>query len=922
MSRFPSFRTVLATALLMLAPTALAAETPPADTTQPTDDLAGIQADDVITVTGTRLDEDPTTRVLVITAQEIAERGLATTEEIIRSIPQNFATINSFNNTTPTGTLDTRLGALGLGVATVNLRGLGSRNTLVLVNGRRVAGVAGADEFFANIRNIPAASIERVEILLDGAGAVYGSDAVGGVVNIILKQDYTGVNLTGHYEDSATGGDHNRVGANLGYSWSGGNVTATLSREERDPVNNHKTGYTTRDYRSRFGGKEDYNFVGTIRPRSALVSVSRWGPFRILPPGNDGKNAQPGDFVATTPADYRDLVKRDASGATEDQSGTLAVNHTFRDKLTLRGEVIWQESTTESQATQIVLNTLRVPASNAFNRFGQDVFVRYDAQAEIDAGLLSPGRSTSVREHRRYLIGLDYAWRDTMGLVFDHVSAVSDGFRRQYRFAPRSIVATEVRNERLAALLASSDPNEAANFFGDGSGQNPTIAEFYLPFSQDTDRSYTRMTTSYFRGDVFDAPGGRAEVVVGGEARQEWLRDLDFSQEVERGIGVAKPTRDLTAAFFEVRVPLFGPGNERRGVKSLTVAAKARWDKYETEGAVGEEPNDPNDPSAGTRGLIVKATFANVAPYLGIAYQPIDNLTVRISRASGFVAPRFRNLFSRQRIDQPFFTFDPLLGRFVQAHVRFGSNPDLNPELSTTFTAGVEWAPTWVEDLHIELYYSDVDIRDRIASNFELGQLLPAEIYGNIPQFFERAEDGSLITAISTSVNISRRVSKALDFSVAKTFRHATGDFLVGLHYNRILNQYDQAFRGTEKVNSVGRSVGIDRYKAALNLNWTRGATTVSAFVSHTPSYVNNEHARQTVRDIPNMRVSSWTTLDMSVGYRFDNGVTLRAGGRDLLGRDFPFMLTGQGRPWDVKRVNLRGRVLFLDVSYDFGIGK
>ena len=869
---------------------------------------------EIVVVTGTRLGDDPTLRVEVLTAEEIAARGLTAAEDILRAIPQNLATINTYNNTSRLTSLDVALGELGIGVATANLRGLGSRNTLVLVNGRRIAGAAGVNEFFANVNSIPVAAIERVEISLDGGGAVYGSDAVGGVVNFILKRDYAGVHMSGRYEHSATGGDSNRLDANLGYSWGDGNATAIVARTESDPVNNHKTGFTTRDYRSRLGPGDEYNFVGTLRPRSGLVATSQWGPFLILPPGNDGSNAQPDDFGPVTAEDYRDVVVPDAGAATEDVSVTLAANHTLFEKLTLRGEVLWRESTTRARAAGARLNSVLVPESNAFNNFGRNVVARYDAQREIDDGLLSPGATTGAHEHNRYALRLDYAWSDTAQVVVDHTYAFSDGFRRVYRFNPRaSVVATEAQNDRLVELLASSDPNVALNFFGDGSGQNATIAEFYLPQLQDTDRAYVRTTTAYFRGGVFNAPGGRAYLAVGGETRSEWIEDLDFGSHVEFGIGVAKPTRDLRAAFVEAQLPLFGRENARPGLQRLVVTAKLRRDSYETEGAAGEtEDSAPR---------LVRATFANVAPYLGIAYTPFADLTVRVSHAEGFVAPRFRELFDRSTRDFAFFAIDPLTGLFVPTRVVSGSNPDLKPELSTTLTMGFDWTPSFVEGLGVEVYYSDVDIRDRIAGNIELARLLPAEVYGNLPQFFERAEDGTLLTAISTFVNISRRATSSLDLKVRKTFATDRGEWLVELRHNRVLDYFDQPFAGGDRISMVGKSLGIDHYKTALQLRWRRGPTTVNAFLNHTPSYVNNDHFWNAARNIPEAKVSSWTTLDASVQHRFDNGISLQVGGRDLLGRDFPFMLSQGGNPWDAKRVDLRGRVLFLNVSYSFGAG-
>lgn len=888
-------------------------------------------APECLTVVGTRLDHDPTTRVLVMTAADINARGLSTAEEIVRAIPQHFSTVNSFNNTLPIATaIDERYGATGLGISTANLRGLGSRNTLVLVNGRRVAGITGAADFVANLRHIPAAAIERVEIQLDGGGAVYGSDAVGGVLNIVLKDDYVGFNLAGRFEHSATGGDQNRLVANYGYSWAGGNATLTASRTESDPVNNHKAGYTTRDYRPRFGDGPQWDFVSQNHPRSGIVSTSQWGPWTILPPGNDGRNAQPEDFRPITSADFVDYVMRDAGGANTDTSFALNVAHTFDSlfgagDLTVHGEAYLDEAETVSQQVRYTIAAMLVPASNAFNNFGRDMVVQYDASTEAANGLIPPGKTLTVREHRRYQVGFEYEWSDTKRVVVDHTIAVGDGYARIFNFAPRSAAASELIIESLRDLLASSDPAIAPNFFGDGSAQNPSIADFYQPIARDSDRSYVSTTNAYWRGDLFNAPGGPMLLAVGGEMRSEWFNDRDDNVEETgpHGIGVAKPTRDVTAAYVELRLPLIGADNARPGLQSLVISAKGRYDSYETEGAVGEK-EDPNDPTSKVANLM-KIKFSNVAPYFGIAWRPTEDLLVRASHAEGFVVPRFRAMFRRSRQDAPrVFIWDPLIQPpnlpFVFARNVSGSNPDLRPEVSTTVSLGADWTVPFTPDMRLSINYSDVEIRDRIAGNIAFAQLLPREVYGNMPQFFVRDENGKLLTAINTSVNISERVSRAMDISLSKSFNGDYGRVLVELDYYRVLRHYDRAFSGSEPINALGLSQGVDRYKTGLNVEWARNNTVVNAYIAHTPSYRNNDHERGLGAQglIPIMRVASWTTLDLSARHRFDNGIAVRVGGRDLLGRDFPFMLTRYGQPWDTKRVDLRGRVLFLDVSYEF----
>ncbi len=874
-------------------------------------------------VTGSRLVTDPTSRVLVITAEDIASRGLSSAEEVIRALPHNFSTINSFTNLNfGSEVLDTNLGALGLGTSTANLRGLGSRNTLVLVNGRRIAGAAGNQDFFANVRHIPAAAIDRVEVLLDGGGSIYGSDAIGGVINIVLKQDFTGGNVTARNENSSTEGDRNRYSASFGFSWDKGNITTTLSRTESDSVDTNATGYTTRDHSPRFGGDERYNFIGTRQPRSAVVGLSRWGPFNmILPPGNDGRNAQPADFVAVTPADYLDWVPDEAGGGNEDTSIHLSIRHEFFDSVTLQAEMLRTRAESFRGISTFGFSSLLVPASNAFNNFGRDVYVQYDASTEIELGLLPPSEQTDVSEQERLVLGVEHVISPRLGWHVDYVQSTSEGAGVQYMFGPDSGTLDDPAiDARLAELLASADPSMAVNFFGDGTGQNPTIAEFHVGFAADRDRSSTTSLEFQSRAKLYELPGGWINMVAGGEMREEAVEDLADDFQEERGVGVKRPTRDLTAFFVETLVPIFGKDNGRAGMRELNVKIAARRDSYETEGAVGDLP--VTEPGATALPNLMKAEFSSTTMEYGVNWRPISELELTLKHSEGFRAPRFSQLFSRFRLDRQGPTWDPLTRTFPFARQQFGSNPDLKPEVSDTLNAGISWTPGWGRGLLMTVDYSDVDIRDRLASSGELSQLLPVEEYAWLPQFFERAEDGTLISSTSTTINIARRVSRSVDLHISKPFDTDIGRFATELEYSRVLEQYDQAIPGSTKAGFVGESVGVDRYKLKGAVTWYADPTSVTVTINHRPGYLNNDFENSFFRNLPNMPVASYTTVDITAKHRFEMGLTIRAGGRNVFDKKPPFMLSSTGSPYDARRVDLRRRVLFFELAYDFDFEK
>ena len=901
----------LSTALVIASIGAIGQE---ADAPEEEDDEGVVEE---MTVVGTRLIHgDPSARVDLMTAEDIALAGLTTAEEVIRSIPQNFSTINRGTNLSIDGVLDSNLGALGLGVATANLRGLGSANTLVLVNGRRLAGAAGQGEFFANIRDLPAAAIERVEVYHDGGSAVYGSDAIAGVINIVLRQDFRGLRVTARAEDSNHGADQQRTSVFGGWGWGEGSMSATVSFTESDSIVRSKIGSTTVDYRDRFGDDEKYDFRNPNAGRSGLVGLSRWGPFNlILPPGNDGRNAQPADFRPATPDDRLDAVSSDAGGTQEDTSVTLAAHHSFFDKLTLHTEVVWTEANTRSRVNVLSGGVaFAVPASNAFNNFGREVHVAYAPRTEVELGLIPEAFQTSQTEQLRYIVGFDYAIAPKIALRVNYGRAESGAEGVQFNFGVRldRDNPDPARTARLAELLASDDPNVAVNFFGDGTGQNPTVAELLIPVGSRSDTTVNDSLDAYVTGDSsgwFELPAGPMDFVLGVERRREWLEDNGDNLLF---LGVARPTRDLDAVFLELSFPLVGKKGDAG--HSLTLITQARYDAYEVEGAVGTEV--PNDRTAAPN--LVKAKYTNVAPRFGVAWKPSREVTIQAAWSESFRSPTFGDLFSTNTLILSTRVFDPLSEQvFVPAILRFGPNPDLKPEISENIHLGVQYRPRWSEGMEIKVDYSEIDYQDRIAFGNELSRLLPPEEYGNLPQFFRREEDGTLIEAISRPVNISRRISRTLDILVSKRFRTERGDFTPRLHYHRVLEQCDQAIAGAECRAFVGELIGIDKYKVRGEVKWRKGSWTANLIVNYTPGYIGNYFENNTFRAIPNTDVGSYTTVDFTASYVFDNGVTLRGGGRNLLDREFPFVLNGS-QPYDSKRVDLRGRVLLLEASWSW----
>lgn len=126
----------------------------------------------------------------------------------------------------------------------------------------------------------------------------------------------------------------------------------------------------------------------------------------------------------------------------------------------------------------------------------------------------------------------------------------------------------------------------------------------------------------------------------------------------------------------------------------------------------------------------------------------------------------------------------------------------------------------------------------------------------------------------------------------------------------------DQAIKGSPCRPFVDELIGVDKYKLRGELKWAKDDWATNLLVHHTPGYIGNAFENNTFLAIPNTDVSSHTTVDFVTSYVFDNGLTLRGGGRNIFDREFPFALSPTGRPFDAKRVDVRGRVLLLEAAW------
>jgi outer membrane receptor protein involved in Fe transport len=841
---------------------------------------AGTTTDRVeqIVVTGSRLrNTEPTAHVIVITREEISKRGLSTAADIVRSLPQNLSSVNASSTTTAAGEADTPMGTLG--VTTANLRGLGSDATLVLVNGRRIASSPSFDGHGEiNLGTIPAAAIERVEVVLDGASAIYGSDAIGGVINFIMVKDFQGSTTKARYESGANGGDLWSVTQSLGSGWGSGHVMLTGEYRDLQGVDAFKAGWTTSDLRSRGGSDRRATFAGAPARIFDLNGA--------LPASFNGtENWTAADVTRANRVPFDIAAARGSDGSAKGTLGslTLSLEQQLGSRVTGFMDALYSRSKNHAEVGP-TFALLNVPASNPFNRLGTDLFVGYFFTHNT-------GVSESQIERLNVSTGVD------IQLPFRDWKV---NFTGSYG----------IEKSQAHATVIDPAVADTANIFGNGTAEGD-LSPFLQVESGDDPKSVARTLDVFTDGSVFALPGGDAKLGIGLQVRPE---SLDLRGAPTNRL-ITQPVSDVLkldgrAAFFEASVPLVGSGNSMPAVQSLRLSLAGRYDEYEFKGRF-HGPALPEE----TR------KFSKFNPRVGLLWNPVQQIAVRASWGRSFKAPALLTLGRGFEVI-PDFTVDvrdPVTGNIVQVPFARGGNPDLKPETADIWSGGLQWNPLFVQGLSVGVSFSAIDWTNRVEveaaddpSIWPFLDRLPSLIPRDLPVAAGGDGDPTTIDAgANVAVNLAKRTVHVLDFDVRQVIDTRLGAFNAQAAVTKTLKGFDRVLPGTPIVEQVETERGPDRLVWGAGLGWDRGHYGANLFAHYSSSY------RNTLSQVQS-RVDSYSTIDLTGFYQTDNGLRVNAGVLDLTDSSFPFIDSLRGS-YDPSRVDPRGRTAFIELSKSFG---
>lgn len=859
----------------------------------PVSSLSGSRAEapEELVVTGSRIrGAGPVgSEVVVLQRSQIEATGLATAAEVIRTLPQTTAIgANDDRFRSSASTINSEAGS------SVNLRGLGADATLTLLNGHRIA--PSGNGTFVDISAIPLAALERIEVVLDGASAIYGSDAIGGVVNFVLRRSYDGAETSGR---AGIGDGFRQFSASqtVGRSWEGGSLLGTYEYYHRTRLAASKRDYATNDLRG-FGGT-DFR-----RTNSNPGNISANGTTYAIPPSQNGVGIRPSGLVAGTVNLQDEWQGADLLPDQERHSALLSLSQEVTPSVRLFGDGLYsrRQFVTNTPATPI---TLTVPSSNPF-------FVSPVAGARTVSVLysliddLGPLRQQGTAVNYSFTGGaeaqLPNKWRAELSGTLS-----ADELHYNYFGFPQI--------QRLNTALADTNPATAFNPFADGGATNPaTLALISAPYRSRTGYR-VRSLNAEASGPLFSLPGGDVRLALGGEYRSERFEffTLSYSTSLSGSISAQAGNRRVKAAFGELLVPIVGNENALPLLQKLQLSFAGRWEKYSDFGS--------------TRN-----------PKVGLQWNPVADVAVRGSYGTSFKAPLFSQLVGTQAYSTQTVPNASAPGGQSSIVYLSGANPTLQPETATTWSVGAEWQPVALPGVSLGATYFSVDYAGRILSltTTDLASVLSRDdLYGPL---VTRGPTATAIQSIYSSPywsgsspqlpigqitaivdgrlrNVGVVKQNGFDIGLKYGFDTEIGSFALSANLTWLTSYKVARSSSAPQISFLATYGNPNDIRLRAGANWHRDALDAALYVNYVNGYDNPAGT-------PVTKVDSWATVDLQFRYDasaisgFTKGLSVTLSAQNVFDASPPFVNNLTGRyGFDPENANALGRVLSLNIT-------
>ncbi|MFZ2028849.1 MAG: TonB-dependent receptor [Vitreimonas sp.] len=850
--------------------------------------------DETIVVTGTRIRgaHPAGANLTTLDAQDMRETGRSTVQDVLQTLPQNF--MGGQNEVTQlqtnTGGQNSTFGS------SINLRGLGSDATLTLVNGRRLA--PGGLGNFVDISNIPLAAVDRVEILADGASATYGSDAVAGVVNIILSSHFDGQETTLRYGGVTDGRMRETIFSHvMGASNARGSIVAGYEYRDRDSLGmDERTLSASSDLRP-FGGD---NFSRNTSNPGNITRIGTTPVTIAIPHGQDGSHLTQADLLVGQ-VNLQNLdVDGDLFPSQHSNDAFVSAHYDLAPNFTVFADVFGGVRDARSRDTQLSA-TISVPESNAWRQLdhlftGQGpLTIAYNFAADLGPTRYKT-RAVSV------LGDAGFRWTPFGDWQIEGAASLGRQIEDQH-------FTNALNTSALTTALASSILNTAFNPFADGSNTDPAVLQSII-FRQDS-HANAEMNTLSLKADgpLFDLPAGTVRAALGVERRDESFT-IDLSKTV---LGVTSPlpiqppgSRTTDAVFGELYVPLVDASMHLPLVNTLDLSLSVRREQSDDYG------------SAQT-------------PKIGVQWGVTNDFSVRYTWGESFKAPQFQQILGdvtgTQGAAPP--SIDPNATNGSTGLFQLGGpNPDLKPERATNWTAGFDFIPSWLSGFEFHATYFDIDFRDRIARPGLVTAAFrnPAAYAGFLilnPTPAQIAQYRSLATRVSGTVppdgieaiydgrltNLSSQQIRGIDLSASYRLRTSIGELGVTANASDLLEFSSQPLSTLPSIDLLNTFNNPVDWKGRLGFLWRDRDWAALLSANYTNSYRDNV-------SIPTRRIASWTTYDLQISHHFgdEHGADIALNVLNLTDEQPPFVNNAIGIGFDPANASLLGRFVSLEL--------
>ncbi|MFT6977544.1 MAG: iron complex outermembrane receptor protein [Shewanella psychromarinicola] len=890
-----------------------------------------------ISVTGSRIIREGAvapTPVTVITGDELLSTGVTNIGEALNQLP-------ALGNTYSLANSGRFIGTSGLNL--LDLRSMGTARTLVLVNGKRhVSSSAGTSS--VDINTIPSVWIDKVEVITGGASAIYGADAVTGVVNFILKKDVNGLDVSatkGWADDSGHNKDRFSLSYGTNFAQNDGNVAFAVEYSaqeqlrafDRDQTSTAFTSLANSDRITDNNDPADPDKIWT--PNAGHYTISNAGNFNLdgwksfNPDGSlrDVYSGQNVDGIRCADCDFTNLNQFvELQPEFERYNINFKTNYQLNDNhnVYFEAKYVNSQSTDEGQPAFFFGNPVNdVQIDNAFINPELVALMKANKDSEGNAAPLDSINirrfmtdlgariEDDTRETQRYVFGLE-------GVVLDYwdydVYAIY-GQTDLERVNKNNLVYDNYTNaldsvlENGVAVCRDQDARDAGcvpvNIFGFGAPSQDAINYINTVSTGTSIIKQTVLGGTMTNSGIFELPAGYVGFSTGVEYRKEESEIFEPSNASDtffNALGEDKGDFDVSEIFAEITLPLLA---DLPMVRQLDLDLAVRFADYSTIG---------------------NATTWKT----GLSWEVDDQLRLRTTYSEAIRAPNISELYGAA--SQNFFSVndscraknlndlaDPTLRQANCTALGIpagfdadyddktleglsGGNRELKAEESKSYTLGVVYQPDYIDGLSITTDYWNIEIENAISAVGAQDIIdrcvdSPSGVDNEYCSLITRDPTSHEITQIRQfSLNIASLEAAGIDFDIGYIFEAFNGDVRTNLIATRLLKRKDFSFQDEpDTFEELAGTAGYAEWQANWSLGYSINSWDVNwrtRYVEGVSLYTDKELALN-ANPNSNMEFSDYFISDVAVTYNFDSGIKLKFGIDNLFNRDLPYGRTG-----------------------------